>query len=98
MSTYIEKKEIAEIKENLEKYKGQNVIIRGNKGRNRPFEIKGTLQNVYANHIQVKQDGVFKPETYGYDEIKRGVYELDVNNGTNGFSSILDNINTNVSL
>ena len=99
MGTYIEKKDIADIREQLENYVGQRVKMRGNKGRNRPFEFEGILKAVYPNYIQIQQDGVFKPDSCSYDEIKRGVYELDVNIGNNGeFSSILDNMNPNVIL
>ena len=85
----IEKREINEMKKNIEGYVGQRVMISGSLGRNKSFEKEGTLMNTYPNYFSVKWDNMYKLEDYHYTDVINGNVKLEINTD-NGFDSILN--------
>ncbi|MBQ9279969.1 MAG: Veg family protein [Clostridia bacterium] len=99
MGTGIEKKDIMKMRSDIGEYIGQKVMLRGNAGRNRTFEIQGTLVGAYPNGFLVKRDDINCNITYGYDEVISRKVELGINTSNDGvFNSILGDINQEVNL
>lgn len=91
----IEKKNINEVKKNIEGCVGQKVLLRGSLGRNKSFEKEGTLVNTYPNIFVVKMDDSQRNVTYSYTDILTKSVELGVDvNGS--YNSILDSMNPEI--
>ena len=87
----IEKKDISEVKKNIEGCIGQKVILRGSLGRNKTFEKEGTLTNTYPNIFVVKMDDSQRNVTYSYTDVLTKTVELGIeSNGTGDYNSILE--------
>lgn len=91
----IEKKNINEVKKNIEGCVGQKVLLRGSLGRNKSFEKEGTLVNTYPNIFVVKMDDSQRNVTYSYTDILTKSVELGVDiNGS--YNSILNSENPEI--
>ncbi|MBR4110189.1 MAG: Veg family protein [Clostridia bacterium] len=91
----IEKKNINEVKKNIEGCVGQKVLLRGSLGRNKSFEKEGTLVNTYPNIFVVKMDDSQRNVTYSYTDVLTKSVELGVDvNGS--YNSILDSMNPEI--
>ena len=91
----IEKKNINEVKKNIEGCVGQKVLLRGSLGRNKSFEKEGTLLNTYSNIFVVKMDDSQRNVTYSYTDVLTKSVELGIDvNGS--YNSILDSMNPEI--
>ncbi len=88
----IEKKDISEVRKNIEGCIGQKVILRGSLGRNKTFEKEGTLVNAYPSMFLVKTDKGMEKLSYRYVDVLTKTVELSVNDG-GVYNSILNIIN-----
>lgn len=96
----IEKRNINEVKKNIEGCVGQKVLLRGSLGRNKSFEKEGTLVNTYPNIFVVKMDDSKRNVTYSYTDVLTKTVELNIQN-EGAFDSILNTMgqgNTGVTL
>lgn len=84
----IEKKDVNELRETIEKCVGQKVLLRGKLSRGKILDIEGTLTSASKDFFLVKLDNSLK-ETSTYKEVLTNSIELSVCNSEN-YTSILD--------
>lgn len=76
------KKQLQEIRENIEEYVGQKIVLKANKGRKRTTIREGILENTYPSIFIVRIDGQFdnhvRRVSYSYSDILTETVEITV--------------------
>ena len=80
--------DIANLKTVIGEIIGQQIIIKGSLGRNRPFEKEATIQKAYPSIFVVKYDENQRNVTNSYTDILTRTVELQVFNGEE-YSSLI---------
>lgn len=76
------KNQLQEIRENIEGYVGQKIVLKANKGRKKTTVREGFLENTYPNIFIVRIDGNFDDHgrrvSYSYSDILTETVEITV--------------------
>lgn len=74
--------QLQEIRENIEGYVGEKVVLKANKGRRRTTVREGVLENTYPSIFIVRIDGDFDNNTrrvsYSYSDILTETVEITI--------------------
>lgn len=74
--------QLQEIRENIEGYVGQKIVLKANKGRKRTSVREGILENTYPSIFIVRIDGKYDNDvrrvSYSYSDILTETVEITV--------------------
>ncbi len=74
--------QLQEIRENIQEYVGQKIVLKANKGRKRTTIREGILENTYPSIFIVRIDGQFEDHvrrvSYSYSDILTETVEITV--------------------
>lgn len=84
----IYRKDIANLRGDIEEKIGQKIIVKGTLGRSKFFEKEATLQKAYPNLFVVKYDEEAGNATYSYTDVLTRTIDLQIFDGEN-YSSII---------
>jgi uncharacterized protein Veg len=68
------------IREALDGFVGQRVLVKANRGRRKVVEREGTLERTYANHfvILLDEDKQYRRISYSYADLLTDIVELSL--------------------
>ncbi len=76
------KNQLKEIKENIEGYVGEKIVLKANKGRKKTTIREGVLENTYPSIFIVRIDGKFDNDvrrvSYSYSDILTETVEITI--------------------
>lgn len=77
----IYKKNIMDLKTDIEEKIGQKIIVKGSLGRSRSFEKEATIEKAYSNIFVIKYNENNQNVTYSYTDILTRTVDVQVFNG-----------------
>ena len=75
------KKNITDLKTDIEEKIGQKIIVRGSLGRSKSFEKEATIEKAYSNIFVIKYNENNQNVTYSYTDILTRTVDVQVFNG-----------------
>ena len=90
-----DKRDISQVKKDIETCIGQKVMLRSNEGRNKIAENEAELLNTYPNIFVVKYQENNRKATYSYTDVLIKKVEISVSDGE-GYHSLFGNNTSSV--
>ena len=90
----IYKKNIMDLKTDIEEKIGQKIIVKGSLGRSRSFEKEATIEKAYSNIFVIKYNENNQNVTYSYTDILTRTVDVQVFNGEEYTPLILPPVET----
>lgn len=75
------KKDITDLRDDIDEIIGQKVIVRGSLGRSKLFEKEATIEKAYSNIFVIKYDENNCNATYSYTDVLTRTVEIDILKG-----------------
>ncbi len=91
-----EKKDVTQVKKDIEACVGQKIMLKSNLGRNKIVEKEAKLLNTYPNLFIVQFQENERKATYSYTDVLIKSVEISVSDGKSDYHNLFYNDNTNV--
>ena len=91
-----EKKDVMQVKKDIETCVGQKVMLRSNIGRNKVEEIHGKLLETHPSVFVVQYDNSTRKASYSYQDVMIKTVEIAVEDNNKNYHSLFGNEDTNI--